>query len=136
MARQSYPKADNNPPAKRFSGLLANQNAGALSNSIAEYVVRLGDYLRRVTEVANGARDGKLNCVGDITLTPDSATTTLTDPLIGPYSSIAFMPTTANAGTAYGDGNFYVSALAKGSATITHANNSNSDKTFTYIVIG
>ena len=38
--------------------------------------------------------------------------------------------------TAYAAGSMFVSARAKESFTLTHASNSQTDKTFTYIVIG
>jgi hypothetical protein len=46
------------------------------------------------------------------------------------------MPTTANAAAEIGAGTAYISARTKRSFTITHANNSQSDRTFGYVVIG
>jgi hypothetical protein len=55
---------------------------------------------------------------------------------VGSESVIVFTPTTANAAAEQGGGTMYLSARAKQSFTITHANNSQTDRTFIYIVIG
>jgi hypothetical protein len=49
---------------------------------------------------------------------------------------IVFTPTTANAAAEQGGGTMYLSARAKQGFTLTHANNSQTDRTFLYIVIG
>jgi len=90
---------------------------------------------REVSEVVNNLVEGKSNNTGTITLAVASATTTtLTDERIGFESIILFMPTTANAASAMT--NLYVSARAKGSATLTHSANTSADKTYGYMVIG
>ena len=91
-------------------------------------------WLRLIASAVNNMLQGKLLCTGTKTLTANAATTTLTDSRIGANSFISFMPTTANAAAALGG--LYVSARADGSATLTHANNAQADKTFTYLVIG
>jgi len=91
---------------------------------------RLNDLVR----VVNALLQGKLNAVGDVTLTANAAATTLTDSRIGPNSFIGFMPTTSNAAGALSG--LYVSARTDGSATLTHANAATVDRTFTYVVIG
>lgn len=90
---------------------------------------------REISEVVNNLVEGKSNNTGTITLAVASATTTtLTDERIGFESIILFMPTTANAASAMT--NLYVSARAKGSATLTHSANTSADKTYGYMVIG
>ena len=84
----------------------------------------------------NELRNGKVDSRGSFTLTVSVASSTLTDANIGPDSYIGFMPTTANAAAELGNGTLYVSARAKGSATITHANNAQADRTFGYVVLG
>ena len=78
--------------------------------------------------------DGKILATGSVTLTDSSATTTLTDLRIGPNSVILFMPTTANAATGWTA--LYVSARGKQTATLTHANNAETDRTYAYAVLG
>ena len=77
---------------------------------------------------------GKLNCSGTVTLTAGATSTTLTDTRIGGSSVILFCPTTATAATA--TANLRVTAKADGSATLTHSNTADVDKTFDYAVIG
>jgi hypothetical protein len=78
--------------------------------------------------------NGKGNNIGDVTLTANSATTTLLNPLITPSSHISFSPLTLNAAAAIAG--LYVSARAAGTATLTHANNAQTDRHFTYTVDG
>ena len=94
------------------------------------------EHRRKLAESIGGLLDGKVNSVGDVTLTANQATTTLSDRRIGPDSFIHFMPTTANAAAEVGAGGFYVSARAQYSATLTHANNAQADRTFRYVVLG
>ena len=136
MARQSYPTADNNPPAKRFNSLLMVTDVQTLVRHVTEYLTRLGDYLRRVAEVANEAREGKLNCVADITWSNAATTTVITDARIGPDSFIDFIPLTANAATIFGDGAWYISARDKGTVTVTHTSAAQSDHDFVMLIIG
>ena len=92
------------------------------------------DHRRLIAESVNDILGGKINSLGDLTLTEDSATTTLTDSRIGPDSFIGFMATTANGAIALQT--MYVSARGKQTATITHTNNSQTDRTFRYVVLG
>ena len=90
---------------------------------------------REISEVANNILNGKTNNTGSITLNANNATTTIIyDERIGYNSIIHLMPTTANAASAFTG--VYVSNRAKGNATLTHAANTNSDKTYGYIVVG
>jgi len=91
-------------------------------------------YLRRCYDVIRGVQAGKLNCTTTVTLAAGATTTTLTDARIGAASWIGFMPTTAHAAAALGG--LYVSARAQGSATLTHANTADVDKTFGVLIIG
>lgn len=89
----------------------------------------------QLAQVLQNAMRGKLNAVKtSVTLTANQATTTLTDARIGPESVIDFMPTTANAAVA--KGTLHVSARGDGTATLTHANNAQVDRTFDISIIG
>jgi|TARA_R100000482_G_C5131875_1_gene152519 hypothetical protein len=94
----------------------------------------MGGSARQVAEVLNRTIDGKLNSTGTVTLTASAASTAVTEERAGSDSVILFMPTTANA-AAEMDG-MYVSSRGKQTFTITHANNSQTDRTFSYVVIG
>lgn len=92
------------------------------------------EWVRLVAEVVRSLQDGKILATGNVTLTASAATTTLSDRRIGPNSVILLMPTTANAAAALAT--TYISARTNESATITHANNAQSNKTFGYAVLG
>lgn len=79
---------------------------------------------------------GNLNNTSAITLTANSATTTVTNSRVAANSFLSFMPTTANAATELAAGTMYVSSQNKGEFTITHANNVQTDRTFSYMHVG
>ena len=85
--------------------------------------------IRRITQAVNVNADGQ---TGTVTLTANAASTTLTDDRITASSVILLMPTTANAAGAIAT--TYIGTTAIGSATITHANNAQADKTFKYTI--
>jgi hypothetical protein len=88
---------------------------------------------RQVSEVVRGIMDGKTNNTGSITLaTGGATTTTLSDGRIGKNSLIFFTPKSAVAAAS----NVYVSSQDIGTATLTHAANITSGKTYGYIVVG
>jgi hypothetical protein len=90
---------------------------------------------RAISEVVNNLVEGKSNNTGEVTLAVASATTTtIYDERIGYNSIILLMPKTANAASSLT--NVYVSARAKGSATLTHSANTNTDKSYGYIIVG
>lgn len=85
-------------------------------------------------EIINNAFKGKQNIGGEVTLTANAASTTLSDELIDEDSVVALMPMTSNAAAAVGT--TYFSAPASGSVVINHANNGQTDRTFRYTVTG
>ena len=91
---------------------------------------------RDVSLVVNNILDGKINATGTVTLTASAATTVVTDERAGFDSVILLMPTTSNASLEQGNGTIFVSSRGKQTFTITHANNSQADRTYRYIVIG
>mgnify|MGYP001578810897 CR=1 FL=1 len=92
------------------------------------------EWIRLGAEAVRNLQDGKINATGTVTLTANAATTTLTDRRIGPDSVILFMPTTENAATAMG--NLRVTSRGDGTATLTHTNNAQTDRTFAYAILG
>jgi hypothetical protein len=91
---------------------------------------------RETSQVVNNLLDGKSNNTGSFTCTASAATTAVTDFRAGKSSIILLMPQTANAAAEVGNGTIHVSTRAKQSFTITHANNSQTDRTFGYVIIG
>lgn len=82
---------------------------------------------------------GRSNATGTVTLTVNVATTTVTPTQTGSIaagSSIMLTPTTANAAAEVGNGTMYVSAVANGSFTITHANSATTGRTFLWATLG
>lgn len=81
----------------------------------------------------NACINGGGNNTGDVTLTASAATTEVEDTRVSVDSAIVLMPTTVNAAAALAT--TYITT-DKGSFTITHASNSQTDRTFKYAVIG
>ena len=82
------------------------------------------------------AQQGHLANTGTVTLAANTASTVLADYRLGVMSFLGFMPTTANAAAELGNGTLYVSTQGKQTATITHANNAQTDRTFTFAILG
>ena len=93
---------------------------------------------RRLHDALFKAMQGKLQCVTEITLAANVASTVLQDLRISIQSCIGFDARTANAATELGNGTMYIldANRAKGQITITHANNAQSDRVFFVSIIG
>jgi hypothetical protein len=77
---------------------------------------------------------GRTNATGTVTLTANATTSTQTPINCAAGSCVFLFPTTANAATALAT--TYISAVANKSFTITHANNTQIDRTFFYVCLG
>lgn len=82
--------------------------------------------------ILNEVRRGRLNNGGEVTLTANAASTTLTDALITTNSVILLQPTTANAASALA--NVYFGAPTPGSVTINHSNTATVDRSYRYAI--
>lgn len=93
---------------------------------------------RQLAESINNVQKGKLNNTGEVTLTANAATSTLTDPRLTVFSVVTFDPMTANAATElYGATMYCLTANRNnGTWTITHANNAQTDRQFRYTILG
>jgi hypothetical protein len=58
------------------------------------------------------------------------------DARIGAFTSLMFCPMTADAALEQAAGTMFVSEQKSGSATITHANNAQVDRTFNIVILG
>jgi hypothetical protein len=94
------------------------------------------EHRRKLAESVNRALAGKLNATLDVTLTANQAATAVTDARLSTASYIGLCPLTANAAAELGNGTIYVSAQGKGTLTLTHANNAQTDRNFRLLVIG
>jgi hypothetical protein len=93
-------------------------------------------WLQHVRDVVNNIMRGKINALVDITLTANSGTTSLASPLLSGSSGVYWTPLTANAAAEVGAGTIYISAQGNQTATLTHANNAQTDRTFRILIIG
>tara|TARA_R100000541_G_scaffold21445_1_gene31373 strand:- start:638 stop:961 length:324 start_codon:yes stop_codon:yes gene_type:complete len=93
-----------------------------------------GGNARDVAQAVNLLIDGKHNAKGTVTLTASATSTAVSDFRVGEDSVITMTPITANAAAEVGAGTIFVSVRADSSFTITHANNSQTDRNFIYIV--
>ncbi len=92
-----------------------------------------------VASAINQALKGKINSVGTVTLTANAASTTVNNALVSSSSVILLMPQTAHASAEQGNGTIYIQpsdTVNKTSFKITHANNSQADRTFGYALLG
>jgi len=99
---------------------------------------QVGSYLRRMWEPLQAMRRGKIECMAELTLTANAASSTLSDIRIGKYSALIFDPLTANAAAELAAGTLYVTTANRGdgTATVTHANNVQTDRSFRVLIIG
>lgn len=91
---------------------------------------------KRIVQAIRDLFSGRSNAVGEVTLRASQTTTTVTALNVGPDTKVFLMPTTANASAAFSDGVTRISSVAAGSFTITHASDSNTDKTFFWVALG
>jgi hypothetical protein len=80
--------------------------------------------------------EGRSNAKGQFTCTTGAASTVVTAPNCGLESEIFLFPRHANAASELGAGTIYVSAVAQGAFTVTHANNATANRTFSYAIVG
>lgn len=93
--------------------------------------------LARIVQSVQDLFAGRNNAFGEFTLDVSPATTTaITAPNCAPDSVPLLIPMTANAASEFASGNMYVSAVASGQFTITHAASANNDRTFRFVTLG
>lgn len=98
---------------------------------------RFGESPRESARMMSQLFEGKLNNIGEVTLTANAASTTVIDTRTSEQSVIVFMPSSANAAAEVGAGGFYVSSRTAGTGfVIAHANNAQTDRTFSYAIFG
>jgi hypothetical protein len=86
-------------------------------------------------DVSQRSFRNRLASVREITLTASAATTVVPDLACSAVSHIFFSPLTANAAAEIGAGTMYVSSRGFRTFTITHANNAQVDRTFSYVLV-
>ena len=91
--------------------------------------------LVRIVQEVNQLGDGKVNSIGEVTLTANQASTTVENPVCGASSVVLLMPKTASAATEVGAGFMYITP-DQGEFVITHVNSATADRTFNYVILG
>lgn len=83
-------------------------------------------------------RQGKIECIAELTLTANAASTVFSDLRLSNQSVVTFDPKTANAATELHGGTMYVLTTNRGNSswTITHSNNAQTDREFQVSIIG
>ena len=79
---------------------------------------------------------GRSNATGTVTLATGASATVVSDPNCAAGTVPLLTAASANAATEVGNGTIYVSAVANGSFTITHANSATAGRTFFYALQG
>ena len=91
---------------------------------------------RKIATAINQLAQGRSNAVGALTLVANAATTVVTAKNCGAGSVVLLSPLTAHAAAELAAGMLYVSAVANGAFTLTHANNAQTDRIFGFVAIG
>lgn len=88
-----------------------------------------------VVNIVNNILKGKINTTGEVTLTANTTTTTVSNSNVSDKSYIGLSPNTSNAAAAITT--TYISSRTNGENFIlTHANNAQTDRIFTYVIVG
>jgi hypothetical protein len=93
-------------------------------------------HLWNLTDAVNGLIDGRGNVTGEVTLTAGATSTTVTDNKFESGMTVLLQPKTANAAAALTTTYIADTDKTKGAFTITHANNAQVDRTFSYVRTG
>lgn len=96
----------------------------------------LRGWLPRLVRLVMGLLQGKMNVVIEVTLTAGAASTTVTDARIGYSSAPIAVPLTANAAAELATLYIPSATILNGSFVIQHANNSQTDRDFRFVVMG
>jgi 2-keto-3-deoxy-6-phosphogluconate aldolase len=88
----------------------------------------------KINRAIQQLEQGRLNVGGSCTLAAGTTTTTVKAANCGAGSQVQLTPRTANAAAAATT--TYISAVANGSFTISHANNAQTDRTFGFTCLG
>ena len=103
---------------------------------VPESFADVDEWCRKLGQSLNLMLKGRLNVVKAVTLTANAATTTVTDNRIGPDTVLECHPVTANAAAALGGlWQIYPNTTDR-QATLNHASNAQTDKSFAVILIG
>lgn len=95
------------------------------------------NWARRLGEIINEIRRGKVNASLAVTLAAGAGTTTVKDARISGFSTIILQPLTAHAFAAYTASPYIlITNQQTGQLTLNHVNDANTDKNFNMLIIG
>jgi len=92
-----------------------------------------------VATAVNAALKGNLNSTDSVTLSASVASTTVLDHRVGTNTKVFLSPQTANASAEMGNGTIYIDPadyVLKTSYKIRHANNAQTDRTYSTVLLG
>ncbi len=92
--------------------------------------------LSKLALAINELASGRSNATGIVTLAAGVTTTVVTAVTCAGGSVPILVPMTANAAAEIGNGTLYISSVGKGSFTVTHANNGQTDRIFSFVCLG
>jgi len=79
---------------------------------------------------------GRSNATGTVTLATGASSTVVSDPNCAAGTVPLLTPASANAAAEVGNGTIYVSSVANGAFTISHASSATTGRTFLYALQG
>jgi hypothetical protein len=92
--------------------------------------------LKKIVLAVQQLAAGRSNAVGTVTLATGAGSTVVSDSNCAAGSVPITVPITPNAAAEVGNGTMFISVVADGSFTITHANSATPGRTFFYAFIG
>lgn len=92
--------------------------------------------IRKLVDSINNIINGRTENVGQVTLTANAASTTVTNENISEGSEIMLSPKTSNAAAALATTYIPEATILNGSFVIQHANNAQTDRDFGYAWVG
>ncbi len=112
--------------------------SGAVTQPVGRPGVQLSlpdekDHRRQIAQAVNRLNQGHMNCTLFVTLLANADSTQVVDSRISAQTCVVLSPQTAHAAAALAS---TYSTCTNGSLTLGHANNSQTDRTFTMGLIG
>ncbi len=92
--------------------------------------------LRDVVQAVRQLIQGRSNATGAVTVDISTTTTTIDLAAGNENAGVWLFPTTANAAAELAAGTIYALVTDAETVTITHANNTQADRTYYYMVVG
>lgn len=92
--------------------------------------------LRRIVTAVRELWEGRSHAAGSFTIDADAGTTTVTAMNCAPTSQVFLQAKTATAAAEIAAGGIYVSSIGQGQFVVTHSNDPDDTRTFSYAIRG